>query len=39
MKNFHDIDADESGEITEFLVEHEPEVEADLEAVRESLAE
>lgn len=29
MKNFHDIEADSSGTISEFLVENEAEVEAD----------
>ncbi|WP_254532945.1 acetyl-CoA carboxylase [Natrinema gelatinilyticum] len=29
MKNFHDIEADNSGTIGEFLVENEAEVEAD----------
>jgi len=33
MKNFHDIEADSAGTISEFLVDDEAEIEADQELV------
>ncbi|WP_311170231.1 acetyl-CoA carboxylase [Halobellus ordinarius] len=33
MKNFHDVKADEAGEVVEFLAEHESEVDAGDELV------